>query len=156
MRQLVVLKPNQAMRIANASFKIKQGQVLPHPGYPLAEGVFDVFDDTPEGLKQARECAARNAELKNTATRHGITSRKTLEEALRKEAKAAPTADARKRAFENAKTLTKEGLVAPEGEENTAAADEGSEVDALLLDLPEIHRHRNVRHVRRRHRHLRP
>ena len=120
MRQLVVLKPNQPMRIANASFKIRQGQIAPHPGYPLAEGVFDVFDDTDDGREAARACAAKNAELKNTATRHGVTSRQTLAKLYKKEAKEGPTEDARKMAFENAKVLTKEGLVDPKDDENEA------------------------------------
>ena len=124
MKQLVVLKPNQPMRIANASFKIKQGQVLPHPGYPLAENVFDIFDDTPEGLIQARITAAKNVEMKNIATRHGVTSMKTLAEALKKESKDGPTQDDRKRAFENAKLLTAKGL-----EESKPSEDDASTVD---------------------------
>ncbi len=111
MRQLVVLKPTQPMRVANASFKIRQGQIVPHPGYPMDSEVVDIFDDDEEGRKAARACAAKNAELKNSATRHGVTSRQTLAKLYAKEAKTAPTQADRKKAFEEAKVLTKEGLV---------------------------------------------
>lgn len=121
MRQLVVLKSSQPMRVANASFSIKQGQIAPHPGYPMPEEAFDIFDDTPEGRKKAIETAAKNVELKNTANRHGVTSMKTLAKLFAKEAKDAPTEADRKKAFEEAKLLTKEGLVDPK---ETQADDE--------------------------------
>ena len=111
MRQLIVLKPSGPMRLANASLKIRQGQVSPHPGYPLAEGVFDVFDDTVAGRKAAQACAAKNAELKNIATRHGVTDRKALANLLKKSAKGMPSAADREKAFEEAKVLTEDGLV---------------------------------------------
>ena len=135
MRQFVVLKPSGPMRLANASFKIRQGQVVPHPGYPLAEGVFDIFDDTEEGRKAARACAAKNAELKNTATRHGVTSKQTLAKLYAKEAKDAPSATDRKKAFENAKVLTKEGLV--NAENNSPAEDTTETPEQELARLRE-------------------
>ena len=138
MRQLVVLKPSGPMRLANASFKIRQGQVVPHPGYPLAEGVFDVFDDTEEGRKAARACADKNAELKNTATRHGVTSKQTLAKLYAKEAKEAPSATDRKKAFENAKVLTKEGLVASEDKEEDTPETPEQELARLRQENKEL------------------
>ncbi len=126
------------MRLANASFKIRQGQVVPHPGYPLAEGVFDVFDDTEEGRKAARACADKNAELKNTATRHGVTSKQTLAKLYAKEAKEAPSATDRKKAFENAKVLTKEGLVASEDKEEDTPETPEQELARLRQENKEL------------------
>ena len=135
MRQLVVLKPSQPMRIANASFKIAQGQIVAHPGYPMPEEAFDIFDDDEKGRAAAQACALKNVQMKNTATRHGVTSRKTLAEALKNEAKNAPTEAARKKAFADAKILTKDGLVdnpnAPDDDENTAKADDESPEEEL-------------------------
>ncbi len=149
MKQLIVLRPDQPMRIANASLKIRQGQIVQHPGYPLADGVFDVFDDDDAGRKAARECAAKNAELKNTATRHGVTSRQTLAELYKKEGKDAPTKEDRKKAFDNAKILTEKGLEDPKtkSDENTATAEtpeqelarlkeENAELQAQLKEDP--------------------
>ncbi len=111
MRQLVVLKPSQPMRVANASFKIKQGQIVAHPGYPMDPEVVDIFDDSPEGRKKAIAAAAKNAELKNIATRHGVTDRQTLANLLKQAGKDAPTAADREKAFKDAKLLTEQGLV---------------------------------------------
>ena len=137
MRQLVVLKPSQPMRVANASFKIKQGQVLPHPGYPVDPAAFDIFDDTEKGRKAAITCAAKNAELKNVATRHGITSMKTLAKALKVMAKSGPTKEDRQRAFENAKLLTKDGLVDQKNNEVTEPDDVEDEKDKEIRELKE-------------------
>ncbi len=133
MRQLIVLRPDQPMRIANASLKIRQGQVAPHPGYPLAEGVFDVFDDTEAGQKAARACAAKNAELKNTATRHGVTNRQSLAALYKKEGKDAPSEADRKKAFANAKVLTEKGL-----EDNKAAVDEDVAIDDKEAEIERL------------------
>ena len=118
MRQLVVLKPSQPMRVANASFKIKQGQIVAHPGYPMDPEVVDIFDDSPEGRKKAIATAAKNAELKNIATRHGVTDRQTLAKLLKIQAKDAPTKADREKAFKDAKLLTEQGLVENADKEN--------------------------------------
>jgi len=128
MRQLVVLKPSGPMRLGNANFKIKIGQVAPHPGYPVDPKVLETFDDTPEGRKDAIAAAARYIEMKNIATRHGVTDRQTLANIYAKNAKTAPTAADRKKAFEEAKLLTKEGLVKnPDISEHVSTDDENAE-----------------------------
>ena len=124
MRQLVVLKSSQPMRVANASFKIKQGQIASHPGYPLPEEAFDIFDDTPEGRKAALACAAKNAELKNIATRHGVTDRQTLANLLKIQAKDSPSKADREKAFKDAKLLTEQGLVENKEKEDTTETPE--------------------------------
>lgn len=106
--KFIVLKPTAPMRVANASLRIRQGQAVRHPPYPVAEDVFDVFNN----IEDANKAAAKNAELKNEATRHGITNMKSLAKALKKSA-AEPTAEERRKVIENAKVLTPDGLLDP-------------------------------------------
>lgn len=153
MRQLVVLKPSGPMRLGNTNFKIKIGQVVLHPGYPVDPEVLETFDDTPEGRKDALDAADKYVGMKNTATRHGITSRKTLAEMFAKDAKTGPTAADRKKAFEEAKLLTEKGLVqashpieeAPEEKTEEGLLEENKKLKEKLEELEKKKRKINPR-----------
>ncbi len=125
MKKYVVLKPTGPMRLANATFKIKQGQVAIMPPFPVDENVFDIFDgpDEKKNLKAALEQADKNVQMKNIATREGITDTKTLAKVMAKNAKG-PTAEDRESARKKAKVLTQEGIVDP-------GADAAEELAAL-------------------------
>ena len=125
-KKWIVLKPTGPMNLANgAGLKIKQGQVVEHPGYPIDPKVFGIFEDE----KKAQQAAEKNAELKNISTRHGITDMKTMARIRAQNARAPSQAD-REKAAKDAKVLTPEGLVDPnadrvrELEEEVAAKDD--------------------------------
>jgi len=113
-KKYVVLKHNGPMRLANATFKIKQGQIVMKPPFPIDPEVLDVFDgpDEKQNLADAREAAIKNVRLKNIATREGITNTKTLAKLLAKEAKGPSEAD-RETARKNANIVTPDGVVDP-------------------------------------------
>lgn len=113
MKKVVVLKSSAPMRVANSGFKIKQGQVLPHPGYPLSERTFSIFDDTEQGRKLAAKEAENNVIEKNIAIRHGVTNAKTLAKAMAKKAKE-PSKEDRAKVAAKAKILTENGLQEPD------------------------------------------
>lgn len=123
----IVLKPSAPMQLANATLRIKQGQVVLHPPYNVAETVFDIFDNFDKAVKAAE----KNLRLKEQATRHGVTDTETL--AKLQAAEDLSPAERRKRARESAKILTPEGLTSPE--EDSTVAELRAEKERLEVEL---------------------
>src|SRR3990167_1025984 len=108
-KKYLVLKPNGPMRLANSSFKIKQGDVALHPGYPVDLEILEEFTD----IKKAQAAAERNVLGFNEKVRHGITSMKSIAQQKASMAKDGPTEAQREDAIKNAKILTPTGVIDP-------------------------------------------
>lgn len=104
--RFLVLKANGPGQLANESLKIRQGQVVRHPGYPVDENVLKEFDN----FKEAQAFAEEQIKLYNKNVSRGITTMKSLE---KNKSSDAPTSAEREASFRNAKIMTPEGLVDP-------------------------------------------
>ncbi len=117
MKQWIVLKPTGPMNLANgAGLKIRQGQVVTHPGYLIPEDTFDIFNDKDKALAQA----AKNAEMKEVMITEGITNMKTLAKAMQQKAKS-PTAAEREDVRKNAKVMDEDGNLTGNAAEEIAS-----------------------------------
>src|SRR3990167_1963307 len=103
-KKYIVLRPEAPFQIANASLKIRQGQVGVHPGYDLDPKVIKEF----ESLDDAKAYAEEAGLSYNQVVSNRVTSMQTLAK-KKKEKASEPTAADREAAFQNAKVLDKEG-----------------------------------------------
>lgn len=103
-KKYIVLRPEAPFQIANASLKLRQGQVGIHPGYRLDPEVIAEFDD----LEDAKKYAAKAGKSYEEVVSNRITNMQSLAKKKKENAKE-PTAADRERAFQEAKVLDKEG-----------------------------------------------
>lgn len=109
--KFIVLRANGPGQLANASLKMRQGQVVRHPGYPVDEAIIKTFDN----FKEAQAFAEAQLRVYNEEVSEGVTTMKTLGKLSAKNARE-PGQKERELAAANAKVLTAEGLVDPKAE----------------------------------------
>lgn len=123
--KFIVLRASGPGQVANESLKIRQGQVVRHPGYPVDQKVMAEFTD----FKTAQKFAEEQIDAYNEGVTEGITTMKSIEKKKALESRP-PTEAERMKTMADAKIMTKEGLVDP-----AKAAKRIAELEEQLRDL---------------------
>src|SRR3990167_8811293 len=106
--KFIVLSASVPGQVANESLKIRQGQVVRHPGYPVDQKVMAEFTD----FKTAQKFAEEQIDEYNEGVTEGITTMKSIEKKKALESRP-PTEAERMKTMLDEKIMTKEGLVDP-------------------------------------------